>query len=81
MNDQNDEAHFRALHERPGALLLPNPGIRHGATARPLDFEALATTSLGVANRLGKAPARRDPRDAICASTSLALNADSRTVR
>ena len=47
---------FRALHERPGAFIIPNPW--DAGTARLLaamGFEALATTSLGVANTLGSA--------------------------
>jgi 2-methylisocitrate lyase-like PEP mutase family enzyme len=46
---------FRALHERPGAFIIPNPW--DAGTARllaGLGFEALATTSLGLANTLGK---------------------------
>lgn len=45
---------FRALHERPGAFIIPNPW--DAGTARllaGLGFEALATTSLGLANMLG----------------------------
>ena len=47
---------FRALHERPGAFIIPNPWDT--ATAKLLaaiGFEALATTSLGLANMLGRA--------------------------
>jgi len=47
---------FRALHERPGAFVIPNPW--DAGTARllaSLGFEALATTSLGLANALGRA--------------------------
>lgn len=47
---------FRALHERPGAFIIPNP--YDAGTAKllaALGFEALATTSLGVANMLGTA--------------------------
>jgi 2-methylisocitrate lyase-like PEP mutase family enzyme len=47
---------FRALHERPGAFIIPNPW--DAGTAKLLagaGFEALATTSLGVANMLGTA--------------------------
>ena len=50
---------FRALHERPGAFIIPNPW--DAGTARLLaamGFEALATTSLGVANTLGSATVR-----------------------
>jgi 2-methylisocitrate lyase-like PEP mutase family enzyme len=46
---------FRALHERPGAFVIPNPW--DAGTARllaGLGFEALATTSLGLANMLGR---------------------------
>ena len=49
-------AAFRALHERPGAFVIPNPW--DAGTARllaSLGFEALATTSLGLANMLGRA--------------------------
>jgi 2-methylisocitrate lyase-like PEP mutase family enzyme len=45
---------FRALHQRPGAFIIPNPW--DAGTARLLaaiGFEALATTSLGLANMLG----------------------------
>ena len=48
-------ARFRALHARPGAFIIPNPW--DAGTARllaSLGFEALATTSLGVANSLGR---------------------------
>jgi 2-methylisocitrate lyase-like PEP mutase family enzyme len=46
---------FRALHERPGAFIIPNP--YDAGTAKLLaaiGFEALATTSLGLANMLGR---------------------------
>jgi 2-methylisocitrate lyase-like PEP mutase family enzyme len=46
---------FRQLHEGPGAFLIPNPW--DGGTARmltALGFEALATTSAGLAFSLGR---------------------------
>jgi 2-methylisocitrate lyase-like PEP mutase family enzyme len=49
-------AAFHALHERPGAFIIPNPW--DAGTAKllaALGFEALATTSLGLANTLGRA--------------------------
>jgi 2-methylisocitrate lyase-like PEP mutase family enzyme len=56
MASQLDKAKtFRALHERPGAFIIPNPW--DAGTARLLaatGFEALATTSLGLANMLGR---------------------------
>jgi 2-methylisocitrate lyase-like PEP mutase family enzyme len=72
---------FRDLHQRPQPFLLPNPwdaGTTRLLTS--LGFEALATTSLGVANMLGQKRAGRDDvlancRD-ICASTPLPVNAD-----
>ena len=48
-------AAFRALHARPGAFVIPNPW--DAGTARilaALGFEALATTSAGLAHALGQ---------------------------
>jgi 2-methylisocitrate lyase-like PEP mutase family enzyme len=78
-------AAFRALHERPGLFLLPNPW--DAGTARLLGwlgFEALATTSLGLANSLGRpdgaGAVRREEVLANCrdiaAATDLPVNAD-----
>ena len=56
MRTQIEKANaFRALHERPGAFIIPNPW--DAGTARLLasiGFEALATTSLGLSNSLGR---------------------------
>jgi 2-methylisocitrate lyase-like PEP mutase family enzyme len=76
---------FRALHERPGAFIIPNPW--DAGTARllaSLGFEALATTSLGLANTLGRvdgtnAVSRREVLDncrVIAAATDLPVTAD-----
>ncbi|UWU80005.1 isocitrate lyase/phosphoenolpyruvate mutase family protein [Bradyrhizobium huanghuaihaiense] len=55
MHTQADKAaRFRELHQRPGAFIIPNPW--DAGTAKLLasmGFEALATTSLGLANTLG----------------------------
>jgi 2-methylisocitrate lyase-like PEP mutase family enzyme len=78
-------AAFRALHERPGAFVIPNPW--DAGTAKllaSLGFEALATTSLGLANTLGRADgagmvSRREVLDncrAIASATDLPVNAD-----
>ena len=78
-------AAFRALHERPGAFVIPNPW--DAGTARmlaALGFEALATTSLGLANSLGRADGTGAvSRDevlancrAIAEATDLPVNAD-----
>jgi 2-methylisocitrate lyase-like PEP mutase family enzyme len=72
---------FRALHERPGTFIIPNPW--DAGTARllaSLGFEALATTSLGLALTLGRStvtPAEIiDNCRAIAEATSLPVNAD-----
>ncbi len=74
-------AAFKALHEQPGAFLIPNPW--DAGTARLLEnlgFDALATTSLGVANTHGRRRCSgQDVLDnirAICQATSLPVNAD-----
>ncbi len=82
MRTQTEKARlFRALHERPGAFIIPNPW--DGGTARLLaamGFEALATTSLGLANMLGRVGASRDAIiencRAIVEATELPVNAD-----
>jgi 2-methylisocitrate lyase-like PEP mutase family enzyme len=52
MIDQATKAtKFRELHARPGAFAIPNPWDRGSAhLLASMGFEALATTSLGVAN-------------------------------
>src|SRR2546428_8879287 len=78
-------AAFRALHERPGAFIIPNPW--DAGTARllaSLGFEALATTSLGFANSLGRpdgtnAVSRSEVLEncrTIAGATDLPVNAD-----
>jgi 2-methylisocitrate lyase-like PEP mutase family enzyme len=81
---QKAEAFFD-LHERPGAFIIPNPW--DAGTARllaSLGFEALATTSLGLANTLGRvdgsnAISRQEVLDncrLIAAATDLPVSAD-----
>jgi len=76
---------FRALHERPGLFIMPNPW--DAGTAKlfaSLGFEALATTSLGMASALGKVDGTLSvTRDeliencrAIACATDLPVNAD-----
>src|SRR5436309_10308547 len=46
---------FKALHEREGAFVIPNPwDIGSARLLAGLGFEALATTSAGFANSLGR---------------------------
>jgi 2-methylisocitrate lyase-like PEP mutase family enzyme len=76
---------FRALHARPGLFIMPNPW--DAGTARlfaALGFEALATTSLGLASSLGKVDGTLSVTRveligncrAIAAATDLPVNAD-----
>ncbi len=86
MRTQTEKARlFRALHERPGLFIMPNPW--DAGTAKlfaSIGFEALATTSLGYANTLGRVDgALAIARDeliancrAIALATDLPVNAD-----
>ena len=72
---------FRALHARPGAFIIPNPW--DAGTAKLLaamGFEALATTSLGLANTLGSVTVSLDAIIENCRTiadaTDLPVNAD-----
>ncbi|MEH2625833.1 2-methylisocitrate lyase-like PEP mutase family enzyme [Bradyrhizobium sp. AZCC 1719] len=82
MRSQTEKADaFRALHARPGAFIIPNPW--DAGTAKLLaaiGFEALATTSLGLANTLGSATVSLDAIIENCRviaeATDLPVNAD-----
>ena len=82
MRTQMEKAEaFRALHGRPGAFIIPNPW--DAGTAKLLaamGFEALATTSLGLANTLGSAIVSLDAIIENCRmiaeATDLPVNAD-----
>lgn len=84
MRSQTEKAiAFRALHERPGAFIIPNPW--DAGTAKllaALGFEALATTSLGLANMLGRADSIVTRAEVIencriiATATDLPVNAD-----
>ena len=72
---------FQELHRRPGAFIIPNPW--DAGTARllaSLGFEALATTSLGLANTYGRAAVSADEIIDNCrmiaAATDLPTNGD-----
>ena len=56
MRSQSDKAvAFRALHERPGIFVIPNPWDAGSAKLlASLGFDALATTSLGYAASIGR---------------------------
>jgi 2-methylisocitrate lyase-like PEP mutase family enzyme len=84
--DQEDKAvAFRALHARAGAFVIPNPWDAGSARIlAALGFEALATTSAGLAFSLGRRDAEgavtRDEilanAGAIAAATHLPVSAD-----
>jgi len=76
---------FRELHQRPGILIVPNPW--DAGTAKllaSLGFEALATTSLGMSNALGRVDGEGSVSRAellencrvIAEATDLPVNAD-----
>ncbi len=67
---QDDKARrFRALHERKGAFVIPNPwDVGSARILAGLGFEALATTSAGFAFSLG----RRDTEGALSRDETLA---------
>lgn len=74
---------FRAMHQRPGCFIIPNPWDAGSAKLLAgLGYEALATTSLGLANMLGSADSSvtraqviANCRD-IALATDLPVNAD-----
>src|SRR5215510_11817201 len=62
---------FRALHERDGAFIIPNPwDVGTARLLQSLGFEALATTSAGFAFSIGK------PDGAVDRETMLSHAAD-----
>jgi 2-methylisocitrate lyase-like PEP mutase family enzyme len=55
MSQSNKVKAFRALHERPGAFILPNPWDAGSARVlEGLGFAALATSSGAFAGTLGR---------------------------
>ena len=82
MNQQAVKAKvFRELHARPRPFLIPNPWDRGSALIlESMGFEALATTSLGLANMLGQRDVTLkqvlDNCREICEVTRLPVNAD-----
>lgn len=54
MNQEQKAARFRALHDKPGAFVIPNPWDAGSARIlASMNFEALATTSTGLAHSMG----------------------------
>lgn len=74
---------FKALHEREGAFVMPNPwDIGSAKLLAGLGFEALATTSVGFANSLGRLDGQVTLAEVVehcrnlCAATDLPVSAD-----
>jgi 2-methylisocitrate lyase-like PEP mutase family enzyme len=75
---------FRSLHERPGAFVIPNPwDAGTSVLLAGLGYEALATTSAGLAFALGRRDAGGISQEeaianvrAIAAATPLPVSAD-----
>lgn len=82
-SQQEKSARFRALHQRPGAFVMPNPwDIGSARLLASLGFEALATTSAGFAWTLGRPDGGVSREEAlahcraICAAVDVPINAD-----
>lgn len=76
-------AAFRALHQRDGAFIIPNPwDIGSAKILESIGFEALATSSGGLAWSLGKIDGRASADEviehcrAVCAAVSIPVTAD-----
>ena len=74
---------FKALHEREGAFVIPNPwDLGSARLLEGLGFEALATTSAGFAWTLGRLDGQVMPDEVLehcrdlCAATDLPVSAD-----
>ncbi|HEY0384757.1 MAG TPA: isocitrate lyase/phosphoenolpyruvate mutase family protein, partial [Pyrinomonadaceae bacterium] len=74
---------FRALHERAGAFVIPNPwDIGSARLLAGLGYEALATTSAGFAYSLGRLDGQVTLGElmkhcrSLCAATDLPVSAD-----
>ena len=76
-------ATFRALHDRPGAFVIPNPwDVGSARLLQGLGFEALATTSAGFAHTLGRLDGRTTLEEQLAhfrdlaTATDIPINAD-----
>ena len=84
MTTQKEKAEgFKALHEREGVFIIPNPwDVGSARLLAGLGFEALATTSAGLANSLGRLDGQvklgelMEHCRALCAATEIPVSAD-----
>jgi 2-methylisocitrate lyase-like PEP mutase family enzyme len=82
-SQQKKAERFRALHQRDRTFVIPNPWDAGSARIlEALGFEALATTSSGFANSLGRLDGQVDLDEkiahcrALCAASDLPVSAD-----
>jgi len=70
---QNEKAaRFRALHQAPGAFVIPNPwDIGSARTLEGLGFQALATSSAASAGSLGRRDGQLTRQEALAHSRSI----------
>lgn len=83
MSSDAGNSHFRDLHQRPGAFVIPNPwDVGSARILAGMGFEALATTSAGFAFSRGRADGEVSREEAlahcreIVAATPLPVSAD-----
>lgn len=83
VSQQDRASAFRALHTAPDAFVLPNPwDVGSAKMLAGLGFQALATTSAGFANTLGRQDGQVSLSEKVahcaqlCAATDLPLSAD-----
>jgi 2-methylisocitrate lyase-like PEP mutase family enzyme len=78
MKSQAEKGHaFRALHQREGAFVIPNPwDVGSARVLAGLGFESLATTSAGFARAIGTKDYRIGRTEVIRHATELAASVD-----
>jgi 2-methylisocitrate lyase-like PEP mutase family enzyme len=83
MTQKEKAERFKALHEREGAFIIPNPwDVGSARLLAGLGFEALATTSAGFAHSLGLLDGQVTRNEVLehcrdlCAATELPVSAD-----
>ena len=83
MNQHQKALQFAALHIRDSAFVIPNPwDVGSARLFEGLGFEALATTSSGFAQTLGRLDGLVSMQETlahcaeICAATTIPVNAD-----
>ncbi len=68
---------FRALHEREGAFIIPNPSdVGTARLLAHLGFEALASTSMGYAFSVGRRDNTIDCQETMAYASAIALATD-----